>query len=71
MNIGIVGSGYVGLVTAACLSEMCNNFYCFDKNYGYVRLYDKNRWGYSDRWFRTKKEARLSIEERGLSWIEV
>ena len=46
------------------------SFYCFDKNYGYVRMYDKDRWGYMDKWFPTKKEARLSIEERGLSWIE-
>ena len=46
------------------------SFYCFDENYGYVRMFDKDRWGYMDKWFPTKKEARLSIEERGLSWIE-
>ena len=32
MNIGVIGSGYVGLVTAACLSEMGNRVSCFDKN---------------------------------------
>ena len=32
MNIGVIGSGYVGLVTAACLSEMGNKIFCFDKN---------------------------------------
>ena len=30
--IGVIGSGYVGLVTAACLSEMGNKIFCFDKN---------------------------------------
>lgn len=32
MNVCIVGTGYVGLVTAACLSEMGNHVRCVDKN---------------------------------------
>lgn len=32
MNICIVGTGYVGLVTAACLAEMGNNIVCVDSN---------------------------------------
>ncbi len=32
MNICIVGTGYVGLVAAACLSEMGNNVVCVDVN---------------------------------------
>ena len=44
------------------------SFYCFDKIYGYVRMYEKDRWGYLVSWYSTKREARLSIEERGLSW---
>ncbi|MFP4480468.1 MAG: UDP-glucose dehydrogenase family protein [Desulfohalobiaceae bacterium] len=32
MNICIVGTGYVGLVTAACLAEMGNKVYCVDSN---------------------------------------
>jgi len=32
MNVCIVGTGYVGLVTAACLSEMGNHVRCVDVN---------------------------------------
>lgn len=30
MNITVVGTGYVGLVTAVCLAELGNNLYCLD-----------------------------------------
>jgi UDPglucose 6-dehydrogenase len=41
MNICIVGTGYVGLVTAACFSEMGNNVYCVDINTKIIERLEK------------------------------
>ena len=30
MKVCVLGAGYVGLVTAACLAEMGNNVVCLD-----------------------------------------
>ena len=32
MKICMIGSGYVGLVTGACLAEMGNDIICVDEN---------------------------------------
>ena len=37
MHIAVVGSGYVGLVAAACLSEMGNDVICVDKDENKIR----------------------------------
>ena len=50
MNIAIVGTGYVGLVTGTCLAEMGNNVVCIDideekisqLNNGIVPIYEPN-----------------------------
>ncbi|MFC7462127.1 UDP-glucose dehydrogenase family protein [Hydrogenophaga defluvii] len=38
MKIAVVGAGYVGLVTAACLAELGNDVMCIDKDHGRVAL---------------------------------
>jgi UDPglucose 6-dehydrogenase len=38
MKIGVVGTGYVGLVVGACLAESCNDVICVDKDDAKVRM---------------------------------
>ena len=38
MNVTIVGTGYVGLVTGACLAEMGNHVLCVDTDHDKIRL---------------------------------
>jgi UDPglucose 6-dehydrogenase len=38
MNITVVGTGYVGLVTGACLADAGNNVFCLDLNAGKIGL---------------------------------
>lgn len=37
MNIAVIGCGYVGLVTGACLSRLGNSVTCIDKNFKKIR----------------------------------
>lgn len=43
MNIAIIGSGYVGLVTGACLSEFGHHVICMDKDPGKISMLQEGR----------------------------
>ena len=52
MKVTVIGSGYVGLVTAACLADMGNDVFCLDIDAAKVAML---------------KEGRLPIHEPGLA----
>lgn len=41
MNVGVIGAGYVGLVTGACFAEFGVNVTCIDTNEGRINLLQK------------------------------
>ncbi len=41
MNICVVGTGYVGLVTGACFAELGNNVVCVDKDASKIEMLDR------------------------------
>lgn len=43
MNIGIIGSGHVGLVTGACFSDLGNQVICMDHDIGKINLLRRGR----------------------------
>ena len=43
MNVCIIGTGYVGLVAAACYAEMGNDVYCIDVNHEIVEMLQNGR----------------------------
>lgn len=43
MNVCIVGTGYVGLVAAACYAEMGNDVYCIDVNLDIIKSLQNGR----------------------------
>mgnify|MGYP006281254685 CR=1 FL=1 len=66
MKLGVVGCGYVGLVTGTCFSDYGNNVTCYDIDEekitslqdGNLPLYEP---GLKDRFLRSKKAGRLSF----------
>ena len=75
MNICIVGTGYVGLVTGACLAEFGMNLVCVDNDLGKVALLQKGEVsiyepGLDDLVKKNMKEGRLRFSsnlEEGVS----
>ena len=49
MNVTVLGSGYVGLVTAACLSEVGNDVVCFDIDRAKIDSLAANRVPFHER----------------------
>jgi UDPglucose 6-dehydrogenase len=43
MNVTVIGTGYVGLVTGACLADAGNSVFCFDLNADKVRSLNEGR----------------------------
>ncbi len=66
MNLTVIGTGYVGLVTGTCFAEMGNNVICVDNNEkkvdmlnnGQVPIYEP---GLDEMVIRNKQEGRLSF----------
>ncbi|HSL98856.1 MAG TPA: 2-dehydropantoate 2-reductase N-terminal domain-containing protein, partial [Candidatus Limnocylindria bacterium] len=64
MNVAIVGTGYVGLVTGVCLAERGNKVFCVDNNpkvveklsAGEITIYEP---GLDDIFLRNLKKERI------------
>src|SRR5262245_57752389 len=66
MKIGVIGTGYVGLVVGACLAESGNDVICVDKDEAKIRMLRKNRIpiyepGWTELVKRNKAEKRLTF----------
>ena len=43
MKITVIGTGYVGLVTGACLAEQGNHVFCLDLNQEKIDILNKKK----------------------------
>jgi len=68
MNISVIGTGYVGLVTGTCLAELGNQVTCIDKDKNKVKMLRKGKSpiyepGLEELIVRNAKEGRLRFED--------
>ncbi|MCG2677863.1 nucleotide sugar dehydrogenase, partial [bacterium] len=66
MNIAVIGSGYVGLVTGACFADLGNRVICVDNDEEKIKLLEKGMMpiyepGLEELVKRSVKEKRLSF----------
>ncbi|RMG01571.1 MAG: UDP-glucose/GDP-mannose dehydrogenase family protein [Nitrospirae bacterium] len=69
MNIGVIGSGYVGLVTGACFSEFGVNVTCVDRDEKKIKMLRKGKVpfyepGLSEMVVRNLEKGRLGFSTR-------
>ena len=60
MDIAIIGSGYVGLVTGACFADVGHNVICVDNDEGKIKTYS-TEWMDSPASQQTFSDKRLEI----------
>lgn len=68
MNICIIGAGYVGLVTGACLADLGNKVICVDNNKKKIEMLKKLKMPFYEKGL--EDMAKRNVEAQRLSFIE-